>query len=66
MSDRQNIYQLLEEAHYKAFPHSTVGEFMKEIDVLIGPLDELTDGELVTRLSGYIASPFYRWGRLSK
>ncbi len=66
MSDRQNIYQLLEEAHNEAFPHETVGDFLKELNDLIGPFDQLEDGEFVTRLSGYIKSPFHRWGINSK
>ena len=34
------------------------GEVLKEMDRLIGPFDRLSDGELVTRLSGYQKSPF--------
>ncbi len=58
MSDRNNIYELLEQIHNEAFPRQTVGDFLRELDKYVGPFDKLTDGELVTRLSGYQKSPF--------
>lgn len=59
MADRNNIYLLLEEIHEQVFPNHSVGEVLKELDRLIGPFDKLTDGEFVTRLSGYQKSPFH-------
>ena len=59
MADRNNIYLLLEEIHEQVFPNSTVGEVLKELDRLIGPFEKLSDGEFVTRLSGYQKSPFH-------
>ena len=59
MADRNNIYLLLEEIHEQVFPNESVGEVLKELDRLIGPFDKLTDGEFVTRLSGYQKSPFH-------
>lgn len=60
MSDRQNIYELLELIHHKEFPHATVGEYLQEMNLLIGPFEKLSDGELVKRLSGYNKSPFHQ------
>ena len=59
MADRNNIYLLLEEIHEHVFPNATVGEVLKELDRLIGPFEKLSDGEFVTRLSGYQKSPFH-------
>jgi hypothetical protein len=59
MSDRQNIYELLEEIHQKAFPDCSVGEYLKHMDALVGPLKDLPDGELVARLYAYNKMPFY-------
>ncbi len=59
MSDRQNIYELLEEIHYKAFNDCSFGEFMVHLDRLIGPISKLSDGELVSRLYAYNKTPFY-------
>lgn len=59
MTDRHNIYELFEEIHMEAFPKATVGEMLKELNALIGPFDKLSDGELVTRLSGYKKSPYH-------
>ncbi len=59
MSDRNNIYLLLEEIHEQVYPNETVGDFLKEMNRLIGPFDSLSDGEFVTRLSGYQKSPFH-------
>ena len=59
MADRNNIYFLLEEIHEQVFPNATVGEVLKELDRLIGPFEKLSDGEFVTRLSGYQKSPFH-------
>ena len=56
---KTDIYLLLEEIHEQVFPNATVGEVLKEMDRLIGPFDRLSDGELVTRLSGYQKSPFH-------
>ena len=52
MTDRHNIYELFEEIHMEAFANKTVGEMLEELDRLIGPFSSLSDGELVTRLSG--------------
>lgn len=60
MQDRQTIYELLEEAHWLSYPNYTVGAFLKALDNDIGPLAALSDGELVTRLSGYIRQPFHK------
>ena len=43
----------------EAYANQTVGEMLSELNRLIGPFDELTDGELVTRLSGYKKSPYH-------
>ena len=59
MSDRQNIYELLEEIHHKAFPDASVGEFLMHMDALVGPIKDLSDGELVKRLYAYNKMPFY-------
>jgi len=59
MSDRQNIYELLEEIHYKAFPDDSFGEFIEHLNKLIGPFNKLSDGELVSRLYAYNKTPFY-------
>jgi hypothetical protein len=59
MSDRQNIYELLEEIHYKAFPDASVGEYLLHLDKLVGPMKDLKDGELVARLYAYNKQPFY-------
>ena len=59
MADRNNIYLLLAEIHEQVFPNATVGEVLKELDRLIGPFEKLSDGEFVTRLSGYQKSPFH-------
>ena len=59
MADRNNIYLLLEEIQEQVFPNATVGEVLKELDRLIGPFEKLSDGEFVTRLSGYQKSPFH-------
>ena len=59
MTDRQTIYELFEEIHMDAYPNSTVGEMLKELNSLIGPFEKLSDGELVTRLSGYKHSPYH-------
>ena len=59
MADRNNIYLLLEEIHEQVFPNATVGEVLKELDRLIGTFEKLSDGEFVTRLSGYQKSPFH-------
>ncbi len=59
MTDRHNIYELFEEIHMEAFANKTVGEMLKELNTLIGPFDKLSDGELVTRLSGYKKSPYH-------
>ena len=59
MADRNNISLLLEEIHEQVFPNATVGEVLKELDRLIGPFEKLSDGEFVTRLSGYQKSPFH-------
>ncbi len=61
MSDRNNIYLLFEEIHNDVFPNKTVGEVLKELNELIGPFDTLTDGELVTRLSGYQKTPYHNY-----
>lgn len=60
MTDRHNIYELLEEIHFEAYANKTVGEMLKELNELIGPFEKLTDGELVTRLSGYKKSPYHK------
>lgn len=59
MTDRHNIYELFEEIHMEAFANQSVGEMLKELNALIGPFDKLSDGELVTRLSGYKKSPYH-------
>lgn len=59
MSDRQNIYELLEQIHHQAFNDSSVGEFLEHLDKLIGPMNKLSDGELVSRLYAYHKTPFY-------
>lgn len=59
MSDRQNIYELLEQIHHDVYPHHSVGEYLKEMDILIGPFEKLDDGESVRRLYGYQKSPFH-------
>ena len=59
MADRNNNSLLLEEIHEQVFPNATVGEVLKELDRLIGPFEKLSDGEFVTRLSGYQKSPFH-------
>jgi hypothetical protein len=59
MSDRSNIYELLEDIHREVFPHDSVGEYLKKLNEIIGPVEKLSDGELVTRLSGYRKSPFH-------
>lgn len=60
MSDRSNIYELLEEAHEASYPNDTVAQFLKAISYDIGPIDKLSDGEMVERLSGYLKHPFHR------
>ncbi len=60
MSDRETIYELLAEAHHISYPKYNVGKFLKAINEDIGPMDKLSDGELVTRLSGYVKQPFHK------
>ena len=43
----------------EAFANKTVGEMLEELDRLIGSFSSLSDGELVTRLSGYKKSPYH-------
>ena len=59
MTDRHNIYELFEEIHMEAFANKTVGELIVQLVGLFGPFCSLSDGELVTRLSGYKKSPYH-------
>lgn len=60
MSDRETIYELMQEAHAVSYPKYSVGRFLKALNEDIGPLDKLTDGEVVSRLSGYVKQPFHK------
>ncbi len=60
MSDRETIYELLQEAHAISYPKYSVGRFLTAINEDIGPLDRLSDGEVVRRLSGYVKQPFHK------
>ncbi|MCI2154850.1 hypothetical protein FYJ51_05115 [Erysipelotrichaceae bacterium Oil+RF-744-GAM-WT-6] len=65
MTDRINIYLLLEQIHNEVFPNESFGVYMKKIDELIGPMEKLDDGEIVTRLYHYLKSPFQKVGMIS-